>query len=94
MRILKIGKKKIKQYTVTDLMEILDISKVTSLKLLKSGQLRSIRIGRQYWINEDDLVEFLLGDRDRLAKNYDNEDVLKTKVRNPLFRFILKRLMK
>ncbi|MFC2160531.1 helix-turn-helix domain-containing protein [Acidobacteriota bacterium] len=94
MRILKIGKKKIKQYTVTDLMEILDISKVTSLKLLKSGQLRSIRIGRQYWINEADLVEFLLGDRDRLAKNYENEDVLKTKVRNPLFRFILKRLMK
>jgi len=58
MRILKFGKKKIKQYTVKDLMEILDISKVTALKLLKSGQLRSIRIGRQYWINEDDLIEF------------------------------------
>jgi excisionase family DNA binding protein len=87
-----IWKKKIKQYTVKDLMEILDISKVTALKLLKSGSLRSIRIGRQYWINEGDLIEFLLGDRDRLAETY--EDVLKLKVRNPIYRFILKRLLK
>ena len=75
-------------------MEILDISNVTSLKLLKSGQLRSIQIGRQYWINEDDLIEFLLGDRDRLAKKYVDEAVLNTKARNPLIRFILKRLLK
>ena len=92
MRYLRIGKKKIKQYTVKDLMEILDISKVTALKLLKSGPLRSIRIGRQYWINENDLIEFLLGDRNRLAETY--EDVLKLKVRNPIYRFILKRLLK
>ncbi len=92
MRILRVGKKRIKQYTVKDLMEILDISKVTALKLLKSGLLRSIRIGRQYWINEGDLIEFLLGDRDRLAETY--EDVLKLKVRNPIYRFILKRLLK
>jgi len=92
VRILRIGKKKIKQYTVKDLMEILDISKVTALKLLKSGPLRSIRIGRQYWINENDLIEFLLGDRDHLAETY--EDVLKLKVRNPIYRFILKRLLK
>ncbi len=92
MRILKFGKKKIKQYTVKDLMEILDISKVTALKLLKSGQLRSIRIGRQYWINEDDLIEFLLGDQNRIKETY--EDVLKLKVRNPFYRFILKRLLK
>ncbi len=92
MRILEFGKKEIKQYTVKDLMEKLDISKVTALKLLKSGQLRSIRIGRQYWINEDDLIEFLLGDRDDISETY--EDVLKLKARNPLYRFILKRLLK
>lgn len=92
MRNLKIGKKKIKQYTVKDLMEILDISKVTALKLLKSGQLRSVRIGRQYWINEDDLIEFLLGERDRIVDDF--EDLIKKKIRNPISRFILKRLLK
>ena len=92
MRNLKIGKKKIKQYTVKDLMEILDISKVTALKLLNSSQLRSIRIGRQHWINEDDMIEFICGDRDRLAGTY--EDVLKLRGRNPISRFILRRLLK
>lgn len=73
-------------------MESLGISKVTALKLLKSGRLRSIRIGRQYWINEDDLIEFILGDRDRLTKTYDK--ALNLKKKNPLSRFILKRLLK
>ena len=92
MRYLKIGKKKIKQYTVKNLMEILDISKVTALKLLKSDRLRSIRIGRQHWINEDDLIEFLLGERDRKVVEY--EALLKKRIRNPIYRFILKRLLK
>ena len=43
-------------------------------------------------INEGDLIEFLLGDRDRLAETY--EDVLKLRIRNPIYRFILKSLLK
>ena len=92
MRKLKIGKKKIKQYTVKDIMGILDISKVTALKLLNSGQLKSVRIGRQHWINEDDLIVFIDGQRRVGTDNI--EGLLERQKRNPIYRFILKRLLK
>ena len=47
--------------SVDDLMEILNIGKNTAYSLVKSGQLRSIRIGRQLRIPRDALREFLQG---------------------------------
>lgn len=92
MRTLKIGDKNIRQYTVADLMTKLDISKVTALNLLKAGKIKSIRIGRQYWINEVDLVDFLLGGSPR--KNIFYGEKTTHRFKNPILRFFLSRLLK
>ena len=47
--------------SVDDLMDSLNVGKNTAYSLVKSGQLRSIRIGRQLRIPRDALREFLQG---------------------------------
>ena len=89
MRVLKIGRKKIRQYTVKDIMEKLEISKVTALNLIKSGRLKSVRIGRQFWINEGDLIAFLLNEKKEQSKN--NKKKATERIKNPLIRFIVNR---
>ncbi|WP_298021601.1 helix-turn-helix domain-containing protein [uncultured Dysosmobacter sp.] len=42
-----------------DLMPILGIGRNTAYKLVRSGQIRSIRIGRQLRIPKDGLIEYL-----------------------------------
>lgn len=44
---------------VEDLMPILDIGRNTAYELVRSGQIRSIRVGRQIRIPKDALAEFL-----------------------------------
>ena len=44
---------------VEDLMPILGIGRNTSYQLIRSGQIRSVRIGRQIHIPRDALLEFL-----------------------------------
>jgi len=61
MRTIWLGSKIINQYTLMDLQEKLQISKVTALKLVGSGKLKAQKIGRQWWINEEDLISFLEG---------------------------------
>ena len=63
MRTIWLGSKIIQQYSLQDLQEKLQISKVTALKLVQSGKIRAQKIGRKWWINEDDLLEFLEGKR-------------------------------
>ena len=46
---------------VEDLMPILDVGRNTAYELVRSGQIRSIRIGRQLRIPRDAVVEFLNG---------------------------------
>ena len=46
---------------VEDLMPILDIGRNTAYELVRSGQIRSIRIGRQLRIPRDAVLEFLNG---------------------------------
>ena len=46
---------------VEELMPILDIGRNTAYELIRSGQIRSIRIGRQIRIPRDALLEFLNG---------------------------------
>ncbi|MFC2165201.1 helix-turn-helix domain-containing protein [Acidobacteriota bacterium] len=53
------GSKVIEQYSLADIQEKLQISRVTALKLLQSGKIRAQKIGRRWWINETDLIEFL-----------------------------------
>ena len=44
---------------VEELMPILGIGRSTAYELIRSGQIRSIRIGRQIRIPRDALLEFL-----------------------------------
>jgi len=61
MRTIWLGSKVIQQYNLKDLQEKLQISRVTALKLLGSGKIRAQKIGRQWWVNEEDLITFLEG---------------------------------
>lgn len=61
MRTIWLGSKIINQYSLMDLQEKLQVSKVTALKLVGSGRIKAQKIGRQWWINEDDLIGFLEG---------------------------------
>ena len=44
---------------VEDLMPILGIGRNTAYELIRSGQIRSVRVGRQIRIPRDALLEFL-----------------------------------
>ena len=44
---------------VEDLMPLLGIGRNTAYELIRSGQIRSVRIGRQIRIPRDALLEFL-----------------------------------
>lgn len=59
MRTIWLGSKVIEQYSLADIQEKLQISRVTALKLLQSGKIQAQKIGRKWWINENDLVDFL-----------------------------------
>ena len=61
MRTIWLGSKIINQYSLQDLQEKLQVSKVTALKLVGSGRIKAQKIGRKWWINEDDLIGFLEG---------------------------------
>lgn len=63
MRTIWLGSKVIQQYSLLDLQDKLQISKVTALKLVQSGKIRAQKIGRKWWVNEEDLLEFLEGKR-------------------------------
>ena len=45
--------------TVEDLMPLLLIGRNTAYELVRSGEIKSIRIGRQIRITRDALIEFL-----------------------------------
>ena len=61
LRTIWLGSKIIQQYNLKDLQEKLQISRVTALKLLGSGKIKAQKIGRQWWVNEEDLIAFLEG---------------------------------
>ena len=49
---------------VEDLMPILDIGRNTASELVRSGQIRSVKVGRQIRVPRDAVVEFLNGEKD------------------------------
>ena len=46
---------------VEDLMPVLDVGRNTAYELVRSGRIRSIKIGRQLRIPRDAVLEFLNG---------------------------------
>ncbi len=63
MRTIWLGSKVITQYSLKDIQEKLQISKVTALKLVQSGKIKAQKIGRKWWVNEEDLIAFLEGSK-------------------------------
>ncbi len=61
MRTIWLGSKIFQQYSLKDIQEKLQISKVTALKLVNLDTLQAQKIGRQWWINEEDFIVFLEG---------------------------------
>ena len=45
--------------TVSEVAEIMRVSNMTVYRLIKSGQLPAIRVGKSYRIREDDVDRFL-----------------------------------
>jgi excisionase family DNA binding protein len=62
MRTIWLGSKIFQQYSLKDIQEKLQVSKVTALRLVNSGKIKAQKIGRQWWINEEDFIAFLQGD--------------------------------
>ena len=48
-----------KTYTVDEVMEMLSVNRVTIYKWIRSGELRAVRIGRQFRIPKDYYDEFI-----------------------------------
>ena len=46
---------------VEDLMPVLDIGRNTAYELVRSGQIRSVRVGRQIRVPKDAIREYLFG---------------------------------
>jgi len=63
MRTIWLGSKVITQYSLKDIQDKLQISKVTALKLVQSGKIKAQKIGRLWWVNEEDLIDFLEGSK-------------------------------
>ena len=61
---------------VEDLMSALDIGRNAAYELVRSGQIRSIRVGRQIRVPKDAVAEFLAG---RKETNRPGEDAPQTK---------------
>ena len=53
---------------VEDLMPVLDIGRNTAYALVRSGQIRSIKVGRQIRIPRNAVIEFLSGDGNELLR--------------------------
>ena len=49
---------------VEDLMPILDIGRNTAYELVRSGRIRSVKVGRQLRIPRNAVIAFLNGEKD------------------------------
>ena len=61
---------------VEDLMPVLDIGRNAAYELIRCGQIRSVRVGRQIRVPKDAVTEFLAG---RKETNRSGEDAPQTK---------------
>jgi len=45
--------------TVNEVADLLRVSRMTVYRLIKEGQLKALRVGRNYRLREDDVDEYL-----------------------------------
>jgi len=58
-----------KLLTVNEVANILRVSNMTVYRLVKSGQIPAIRVGKNYRIKESDVNEYLTKGTQRAGKN-------------------------
>ena len=46
-------------FTVSEVAGVMRVSRMTVYRLIRRGQLKAIRVGRNYRVREDDLNEYL-----------------------------------
>ncbi|MBI9009327.1 MAG: helix-turn-helix domain-containing protein [Tenericutes bacterium] len=46
-------------YSVTDLIDILEVTRRTILKYIKKGKLRAFKLGNQWRVTEEELQKFI-----------------------------------
>lgn len=46
-------------YSVTDLIDILEVTRRTVLKYIKKGKLRAFKLGNQWRVTEEELQKFI-----------------------------------
>lgn len=51
----------VKMYAIDELADKMPVSIWTLRNYVRKGKLRAIKMGRSYWISEENLVEFLNG---------------------------------
>jgi len=51
----------IKVYEVEDLIELLDLNRVTVQKMLREGRMTGVKFGKRWHVTEDNLKDFLAG---------------------------------
>ena len=50
-----------KVYSIKEIMQILKISRMTTMKILESRQLKSVRAGARYLVSAENLKNYLQG---------------------------------
>lgn len=54
-----IGMEELRIYTVKEVAELLQVSKMTISRYIKAGKLKSVKLGSMHRIADDDLRKFL-----------------------------------
>lgn len=53
------GEEGIRLLTVAEVASVMRVSRMTVYRLIRRGQLKAIRVGRNYRVREEDLREYL-----------------------------------
>lgn len=59
MRLNNMHEKTDNYYSITDLMDILNLKRRTILKYIKQGKLRAFKLGNQWRVTEKELQKFV-----------------------------------
>jgi len=67
-----------KFYDVDDLVEILDLTKLTVRNYIRKGKIKGKRIGKKYYVNQEQLTDFLKSSDDYMKFDEEGNPAEKT----------------
>jgi excisionase family DNA binding protein len=57
--VIQLAEARARFLTVAEVADLMRVSSMTVYRLIKAGDLRALRVGKSFRINEDDLDQFL-----------------------------------